>query len=498
MDKRFWNEKYDLIRLKSEEFISGKINSAEFKKFTAPFGIYEQSNGKFMVRIRVTGGHLLLSDASIISETAKANKVGYVHLTTRQDIQLQDVPAGMIYPIVKSLTESGIPCKGGGGDTYRNTTACPHSGISPDSVFDVQPYAKAADAFLFEQEKAFQLPRKLKIGLSCCEKDSSMAVLQDLGFIAKFANGQKGFKVYGAGGMGRESMIGIKLFDFLPEKDFLRCIKALLELFHEHGDRTNRAKARLRHYAAKVGVDEFRKTFLEYFERSAQNIKKSYKDVKFGKAANISLLKCFIPNGNLSLSEFDELCNSAREAGCSHMRISQSQDIYLPATRNSLAMLKSKLESLNFAGNSFKGLLTCCVGATVCKIGILDSQSISRSIAEELDALFSKYPDKKAELMPVILDSIRVSGCPNACGGHPSAVFGFQGMKKSVDGNMLPFLKVYTGADTRNGKLSTPLTEIPADKAGEFVKTLITGFIGSGDVDFRGFVKNYKLKLDCL
>ncbi len=498
MDKTFWTEKYELIRLKSKEYVSGKINSAEYKKFTAPFGIYEQSNGKFMFRIRITGGQLALSDARTISETAKANKVGYIHLTTRQDIQFHDVQPDMIYPVVKSLTESGIPFKGGGGDTYRNTVACPHSGISSDSIFDVQPYAKAANDFLFDQKKAFQLPRKLKLGFSCCEKDSSMAVLQDMGFIAKSADGQKGFTVYAAGGMGRESMVGIKLFDFLPEKDLLKCIKALLELFHDHGDRTNRAKARLRHYAAKVGPDEFRKTFLEYFERSAQDFKKSYKDINSELARNLSLIKCFIPNGNLSISDFEEICHAARNAGCIYLRISQSQDIYLTATNDSIPSLRSRLKSLNFAGNSFKGLLTCCVGATVCKIGILDSQSISKTIAEELDALFTKYPEKKAELMPVILDSIRISGCPNACGGHPAAALGFQGMKKSIDGNMLPFLKVYTGADLRNRKLSTPLTEIPAEKAGEFVKTIIGGFIESGSSDFMDYVKNYKHVVDCL
>lgn len=498
MDEKFWNEKYELVRLKSEEFISGKINSAEFKKCTAPLGIYEQSGGKFMIRIRVNGGHLPLSDARTISETAKANKVGYLHLTTRQDIQFQDVPAERIYPILKSLTEKGIPFRGGGGDTYRNTTACPHSGISPESIFDVHPYAKAANEFLFEQEKAFQLPRKLKIGFSCCGKDASMAVLQDLGFIAKLTDGKRGFTVYGAGGMGRESMIGIKLFDFLPEQDLLKCIMAVLELFHDHGDRTNRAKARLRHYVAKVGEAEFRKTFLEYFERSAQNIKGSHKDIKWGEAANISLLKCFIPNGNLSITDFEEICNTACEAGCISLRISQSQDIFIPAACDSLPFLKRKMDSLNFSGNSFMGLLTCCVGATVCKIGILDSQSISKSIAEELDALFTKHPEKKAELMPLILDSIRISGCPNACGGHPAAVLGFQGMKKNIDGNMLPFLKVYTGADLRNGKLSTPLTDIPAGKAGEFVKTIVSGFIESGSADFADFIKNYKHDLDCL
>jgi len=100
--------------------------------------------------------------------------------------------------------------------------------------------------------------------------------------------------------------------------------------------------------------------------------------------------------------------------------------------------------------------------------------------------------------MPVILDSIRISGCPNACGAHPAAVLGFQGMKKSIDGNLLPFLKVYTGADLRNGKLSEPVTEIPAEKVGVFVKTTVGEFIESGSPDFGDFVKKYKHELDCL
>jgi sulfite reductase beta subunit-like hemoprotein len=292
-------------------------------------------------------------------------------------------------------------------------------------------------------------------------------------------------------------MLGVKIFDFLPEKDLLRSVKSVLELFHEHGDRTNRAKARLRHYAAKVGEIEFKKTFLEYFERNAQNFNKSYKDIKLGEAANISLLKCFIPNGNLSLSEFDELCKAAGEAGCTYLRISQSQDIYLPTQQAAVPVLENHLKALNLAGDTFNGLLTCCIGATVCKIGILDSQSISKSISGELDVLFSKYPGRRAELMPVILDSIRISGCPNACGAHPSAILGLQGMKKSIDGNLQPFLKVYAGADLRNGKLSIPVTEIPADYAGKFIEGIITEFIESGSPALGDFVRNYRYSSDC-
>ncbi|HBC86969.1 MAG TPA: hypothetical protein DCZ94_08455 [Lentisphaeria bacterium] len=511
MDKNFWKGKYDNLKLRAEELSAGKINSAEFKKSAAPLGIYEQSNGRFMVRIRVTGGHLTLSDARTIINVARKNETGHIHLTTRQDLQLHEVATDKIHPIVTELNDNGILFRGGGGDTYRNIVACPHSGISPDSIFDVQPYAKAADEFLREQEKAFQLPRKFKVGFSCCKDDASMAVVQDLGFIAKFAGGKKGFEVWAGGGMGRESSTGVKIFDFLPEEELLRCIKAVLEIFHDHGDRTNRAKARLRFYVQKIGANAFANNFYEYFGRtdqikyflsdtlastakaispadSSQNINKNYDLWKnyslsptvFGK--DIFSVRIFVPNGNLSLPDFEEVCNIAGEAG--YMRISQGQDILLPSVNSSnLESLYEVLSKLNLTGKSFNGLLTCCVGATVCKIGILDSPAIAKSIAESLELLFAGNPEKRAKYLPSILNSIKISGCPNACGGHPSAILGFQGMKKDVGGKMLPYLKVYTGADLKNGRLAVNSDDriIPAENAGDFAKEYLeTLIIGKG------------------
>ncbi len=505
MDKTIWKNKYDELKLRAEDLSSGKINSAEFKKTAAPLGIYEQSNGKFMVRIRVTGGHLPLSDAKSIIDVAEKYTASHLHLTTRQDIQLHDVETLHIHPVVIALHESGILFKGGGGDTYRNIVACPHSGISTDSIFDVQPYAKAANEFLREQEKAFQLSRKFKVGFSCCMTDASMAVLQDLGFIAKIADGKKGFEVHAGGGMGRESFIGVKIFDFLPQEELLRCIRAVLDIFHEHGDRSNRAKARLRFYVQKVGADEFKKVFNEYYGRTekinyalqqtneptaskstvkgdVQNNNKNYdhwlkyavSPTIFGK--EIVSVRLFVPNGNLSIKDFEEICHLAGKTG--FLRISQSQDIILPAVHSDrLPSVYELLSILNLTGRTFKGLLTCCVGAKVCKIGILDSTSVSDSVAVELDKLYSGRPENRARDLISILNSIKISGCPNACGGHPSAKIGLQGMKKSVDGKLLPYLKVYRNADLKNGRLASSSEDdiIPAETAGEFVRKNIGG-----------------------
>lgn len=38
------------------KFAAGELDSAAMKPFGAPFGIYQQRDGKFMNRIRLTGG----------------------------------------------------------------------------------------------------------------------------------------------------------------------------------------------------------------------------------------------------------------------------------------------------------------------------------------------------------------------------------------------------------------------------------------------------------
>ena len=106
-----------LMKLKKAvgEYLAGNISASDLKHTTAPFGIYQQRNDKFMVRIRITGGHLDLRKSQIIAEGMKNFRVGFMHLTTRQNLQLHDVDPVNIVPLVKFLTRQGIPFRGGGG-----------------------------------------------------------------------------------------------------------------------------------------------------------------------------------------------------------------------------------------------------------------------------------------------------------------------------------------------------------------------------------------------
>lgn len=468
-----------ILKEKVAEFLNGELSAAELKHFTAPSGIYQQRDELFMTRIRVTGGHITVPELRKIANIIDENNISYAHLTTRQDIQLQGVPPEHVYSTVRSCTENGLPFKGGGGNTFRNIAVSPDSGITPDSVFDVIPHAKSLADIIFTWDKAFELPRKLKIGFASSLKHEFMAAIQDLGFIATIKDGKPGFKVYGGGGMGRESALGLKLFDFIPVDEVPRCTLAMTELFYDHGDRENRNAARIRFIVKRLGSEKFIELFNEYFKKTSfdakdfpswefnielesktfpeQSIDNNWQKyavspTRFGN--DVVSVRIFVPGGNLKAGQLRKLADASDLYGTSFVRLTQEQDIILPLVHRSALpelyiFLKTKLKDIDLTLESFKGHITSCIGATVCKIGILDSPASGNAIAAKLDE-----SDIKAELYSKILDMIKISGCPNSCAGHPAACIGMQGQKKKFDGKLENAYKIFLKTDSKKFALA--------------------------------------------
>src|SRR3989338_1912925 len=70
---------------------------------------------------------------------------------------------------------------------------------------------------LIAENDSWSLPRKFKIAFSGSTEDKGYATLTDIGFIARIKDGQKGFRVYAAGGLGAKSEIGKRLLDFVQD-----------------------------------------------------------------------------------------------------------------------------------------------------------------------------------------------------------------------------------------------------------------------------------------
>ncbi len=484
-------------------FIAGEISATDLKHTSAPFGIYQQKNGKFMVRIRVTGGLLTFKQMQAISQILNDDfNIGFAHLTTRQNIQLHDVPIESVYGIVEKAVELGLIFRGGGGNTYRNVMVSPESAFSDKSFFNVQPYAEEIQNFVYNYDKAYALPRKLKISISCNDEDSALATIQDLGLVATIQNGIKGFKVFVAGGMGRKSSVGVKLIDFLPATEILKVVSAIIELFYDHGNRENRNLARIRFLREKLGNEAFAELFAEYVNKITDYPKVDIADQKqnitdFGsagiadnnafelwktratsatKSEGAVSVELFVPNGNFTPKQFEELTAKFEKFSNAALQLTATQNLIIPFVKTeSLSGLYNLLNdySVNLKGESFNGLVQSCIGSKFCKIGILDTPYYAEKASEALDNYFVGKPKEQAENLKEIISSIKISGCPNSCGAHPSAKLGFQGMKKKIDGVLTDIFFISEGAEIKadEAKLAEQQAEfIKADLIAESIK----------------------------
>jgi sulfite reductase beta subunit-like hemoprotein len=454
------------LRYRIAAYMTGDISIGDLKHDTAPLGIYPQRDDLFMARIRINGGSLTAEKLSKIANVMDETDAPVAHLTTRQDIQLHNIEAGHICNVITRCADIGLPFRGGGGNTIRNILVSESSGVNPDECFDVQPYADALWEYMFNYEKAYELPRKLKIGFAAGEYDDLMAQVQDLGYVATHdAKGAPGFRVYGGGGMGRESSAGVKLFDFIPQDQVTRCAVAMTDLFHAHGDRVNRNRARIRFILKKIGESEFVKLFEKYYaqaeriaplcqpESKIPGITKAYS----GKTAvipgfslweqsavtptslgeHIVSVRFFVPRGNLTSLQMHQLATLTECGSAPYFRLTRSQDLLMPQVQKSMLpeiyrILRQDFKDIDLTGDSFRGHIVSCVGSALCKIGILDSPVIADATAEALDELFKDNPESRAKLFPWIVDSLRISGCQNACAAHPAAMIGVQGSKKKL------------------------------------------------------------------
>jgi len=462
------------------DLLAGVRSPEALKPITAPYGIYQQRNGAFMTRVRITGGELDVATFARLADVAERGG-GRVHLSSRQDVQIHDLSAGRVMATVRACDRLGLPFQGGGGNTFRNVLVGSDSGLTAEASFDVYPYAQALCRAMKRCPKAFSLPRKLKVGLFAGDADRLRASIQDLGFLARVRDGVPGFEVWACGGMGRESAVGTVLFRFLPASQIARATVALADLFFDHGDRANRQQARLRFLLRRLGAEEFLRLYLEYFAQAkAPDLRVSDVDRVAGWAVglvqggdgtvdagfeswsrvavsptrlgeDVVSVRIFVPYGNLTARQMRAVAAAAAAVGTPVLRLLASQDMLLPvvhrsALRGLYGRLTRELGDLDFACASYRGHIATCVGATVCKVGMADASAVADALADALDAYLPPDTPERLALFRLVTDGLRVSGCPNSCSGHPASRVGVGCVNQRVGEVVRPFARIFSGS----------------------------------------------------
>ena len=491
---------------KIAQFKAGEIHEEKFRSLRLARGVYGQrQQGVQMIRIKLPYGKIQFHQWKRIADISDEYSTGNLHLTTRQDIQIHFVSLDRTPELWAKLEQDDITLREACGNTVRNITASPTSGIDPKELFDVSPHADTAFRYFLRNPICQEMGRKVKISFSNTDEDTSLAYLHDMGFIPKIVDGLKGFKVVVGGGLGAQPMLAYTSHEFLAEDQVIPFIESVLRVFDRHGERNSRHKARMKFLIQKIGFEEF----MNLVQAETKALKNHSYPISDAAAWEVSeptqLSDVAIPssevyntwlatntfeqkqkgfhgvyvrilNGNISSDTSRSLINALQGYIGDDVRITINQGLllkFVPTANLPYVFQTLAAHELAAPGANSIANITACPGTDTCNLAISDSTNITSKLEQVIN---DEFP-------ALIHDSqmkIKISGCMNACGQHSMASIGFHGSSlKAPDKRVLPALQVLLGGATLGngeGRIADKVIKVPSKRGPEVLRIVLNNY----------------------
>jgi sulfite reductase (ferredoxin) len=502
---------FDDFKTEAGKFLAGDIPEDEFIKFRLKQGVYGQRQPDVnMVRVKLPFGGVtpeqMESFADVVEKYAPLNKG---HITTRQNVQIHHIPLAQMEPAIRTLSESGLSSREGCGNTVRNVTGDPWAGVAKDELFDMTPYAGAYVRYFVRHPTTQAMPRKIKTAFDGSPRDRAISGIHDIAFRARTKEIEGRGTVRGAemlvgGGTSIMPRVAPALYEFveLDSGEYLKLAEAVFRIFdRQDWLRQNRARARIKVFVDKFGIEELRnqveeelkgdwvterdfsiedRLFLDDEHEGAPAPREQYgspngdlseferfrnANVREQKQEGYVTVEAKVLRGDLTPEQFRGLAAVMREYAGGYARTTVQQNFVLRWVREeSVYDLWRALSELGLgeAGSREITDVVSCPGTDSCKLGITSSMGLNQAVQERIVAM-----DITDEITRKL--NVKISGCPNGCGQHHVASIGFTGASIKVGEHTIPAYiphvgGVFEGGEVKFGtrlKLRLPSKRVP-------------------------------------
>ena len=395
--------------------------------------------------------------------------------------------------LIRELSETGLSCREGCGNTVRNVTGDPWAGILEGEVFDPTPYVGAYVRYFVRHPTTQLMPRKIKTAFDGTPaEDRSITGIHDIAFISKVNDeGVKGFQVVVGGGTSIMPRIAPTLYDFVEADngDYLKVAEAVFRIFDaQDWLRVNRARARIKVFVDKFGIDELRTQVEEQLKgdwvaerdfsvaprrfdfdeeavapgragvlrharpatRTAPRLTASASPTSSPSArTGFSAVEVKVYRGDLTPEQFRGLGQIMRDFSGGNARMTVGQNIVFRWVRDeSVYDLWKRLKELELGEAGAQEITdnVSCPGTDSCKLGITSSMGLNAAINRKL--LEMEITDPLSRRI-----HIKNSGCPNGCSQHHIADMGFYGASIKVGEHTIPAYVAHIGGVYEGGKV---------------------------------------------
>jgi ferredoxin-nitrite reductase len=344
-----------------------------------------------------------------------------------------------IVRVLNAIQALGMSSRGSGADNIRNITASPITGIDPAELYDVAPLAAGLGHYIFNSRDLYGLPRKFNIAFDNGGAISVLADTNDIGFVAVRVTEGKSvppgiyFRVLLCGITGHKQFASDCGLLLRPDQT-VAVAAAMVRVFSEHGDRTDRKKARLKYLIDRWGVEKF---LSETEKRLAfPLIRFAASDCaprnRIDRAGHIGIhaqtqpdmhyIGVSVPVGRLPVEQMLAVANVADRYGNGEIRLTVWQNLVIPHIAGEhleAAKADTLAAGLRFDAGTLLSGTVACTGNQGCRFSASDTKTHAVALANMVDSAFKI-------LEPV---NLHVTGCANSCAQHYVGDIGLMGVK---------------------------------------------------------------------
>jgi ferredoxin-nitrite reductase len=478
------------------------------------FGLFyvAPAQNSYMCRLRLPNGILKHWQLSGLADLAERFGGGYSHVTTRANLQIREIEPKNAVGMVEAIQDLGLASRGSGADNIRNVTGTPTAGIDPRELIDTRRYAREWHFHILNDRGLYGLPRKFNVAFDGAGTIPVLEDTNDIGFQA----------VEVADGFGAEQGVWFRLMlgGITGHRDFARetgvvvrpaeatqVADAVVRVFIDHGDRTDRTKARLKYVLDALGIDKFLALTEEKLGRKLVRVpaealkarpaydRSAHIGVHAQKQAGLSWIGVVLPVGKLTGDQMRGIAKIAADLGDGEIRLTVWQNLLLsgvPDDKVALAAAAIEALGLSTKATSIRAGLVACTGNVGCKFAASDTKRHAEDIA--------RWCEARVELDGPI--NIHLTGCHHSCAQHYVGDIGLLACKvqTSEEGDTIEGYHILVGGGFGvDAALARDIfRDVKAEDVPVTVERMLRGYLAhrSGpDETFLAFARRHDVEL---
>ncbi|MDQ0395321.1 NirA family protein [Labrys monachus] len=474
------------------------------------FGLFHvaPAQSSYMVRLRLPNGILNHWQLAGMADVAEKFGGGYAHVTTRANLQIREVAPDHAVDVVEAIQDLGLCSRGSGADNIRNVTGSATAGIDGQELCDTRPLAREWHHHILNDRSLYGLPRKFNVAFDGGGRIATLEETNDIGFQAVTVADGRGvepglwFRLVLGGITGHRDLArptGV----FCRAEECCTVADAIVRVFIDRGDRTDRTRARMKYVLDAIGFEAYLAAVEEKLGRALTRFpeaatmprppidRAAHVGVHPQRQAGLNWIGVTLAVGRMSSAQMRGLAAIARDLGDGDLRLTVWQNLLISGVADAgVEAAKAALEALGLGwrATSLRAGLVACTGATGCKFAAAHTKEHAIELADYVDA----------RLVLDVPVNVHLTGCHHSCAQHYIGDIGLIGAKVAVgdEGDQIEGYSIVVGGGYGDqARIGRELwRDVPADQCPDRVVGLLRAYLGhrhGPQESFQAFTARY-------